>query len=283
MLRPPIKFRGWKMADEKVLYEVKDKIAWITLNRPESLNAVNRDMVKAVVGFCREAEEDPTVQVVIFKANGERAFSVGGDIKDRARQNAMAVEQAESPLVQRQAKHSGIPGTPAPAIAAMNKITIALLHGYTVGTGLLMSLACDIRIAAEGARLGVSEVRLGFMAGSGGTQRLPRLVGIPKALEICLSGELYDAAECHRIGLVNQLVPYDQLIPAGEKMAASFLKGAPLALRYIKEAIYKGSEMTLEQGLRYESDLQSMVMQTEDAKEGPRAFVEKRSADWKGR
>ena len=283
MLRPPIKFRGWKMADEKVLYEVKDKIAWITLNRPESLNAVNRDMVKAVVGFCREAEEDPTVQVVIFKANGERAFSVGGDIKDRARQNAMAVEQAESPLVQRQAKHSGIPGTPAPAIAAMNKITIALLHGYTVGTGLLMSLACDIRIAAEGARLGVSEVRLGFMAGSGGTQRLPRLVGIPKALEICLSGELYDAAECYRIGLVNQLVPYDQLIPAGEKMAASFLKGAPLALRYIKEAIYKGSEMTLEQGLRYESDLQSMVMQTEDAKEGPRAFVEKRSADWKGR
>jgi enoyl-CoA hydratase len=283
MLRPPIKFRGWKMADEKVLYEVKDKIAWITLNRPESLNAVNRDMVKAVVGFCREAEEDPTVQVVIFKANGERAFSVGGDIKDRARQNAMAVEQAESPLVQRQAKHSGIPGTPAPAIAAMNKITIALLHGYTVGTGLLMSLACDIRIAAEGARLGVSEVRLGFMAGSGGTQRLPRLVGIPKALEICLSGELYDAAECYRIGLVNQLVPYDQLIPAGEKMAASFLKGAPLALRYIKEAIYKGSEMTLEQGLRYESDLQSMVMQTEDAKEGPRAFVEKRSADWKGK
>jgi enoyl-CoA hydratase len=271
------------MADEKVLYEVKDRIAWITLNRPESLNAVNRDMVKSIVGYCREAEEDPKVQVVIFKANGERAFSVGGDIKDRARQNAVAVEQTESPLVQRQAKNTAIPGTPAPAIAAMNKITIALLHGYTVGTGLLMSLACDIRIAAEGARLGVSEVRLGFMAGSGGTQRMARLVGIPKALEICLSGELYDAAECHRIGLVNQLVPYDQLIPAGEKMAASFLKGAPLALRYIKEAIYKGSEMTLEQGLRFESDLQSMVMQTEDAKEGPRAFVEKRPPVWKGR
>jgi enoyl-CoA hydratase len=271
------------MEDQKILYEVKDKIAWITLNRPESLNAVNRDMVKSIVGYCRQAEEDPTVQVVIFKANGERAFSVGGDIKDRARQNAVAVEQTESPLVQRQAKNTAIPGTPAPAIAAMNKITIALLHGYTVGTGLLMSLACDIRIAAEGARLGVSEVRLGFMAGSGGTQRLPRLVGIPKALEICLSGELYDATECYRIGLVNQLVPYDQLIPAGEKMAASFLKGAPLALRYIKEAIYKGSEMTLEQGLRFESDLQSMVMQTEDAKEGPKAFVEKRPANWKGR
>jgi enoyl-CoA hydratase len=272
------------MSDEKVLYEVKDKIAWITLNRPESLNAVNRDMVKSIVEYCRRAEEDREVHVVIFKANGERAFSVGGDIKDRARLNAAAAaEPAESPLMARQAKYSAIPGTPAPAIAAINKITMALVHGYVVGSGLLMSLACDIRIAAEGARLGLSEVRLGFMAGSGGSQRMARLVGIPKALEICLSGELYDAAECHRIGLVNQVVPYDQLLPAGEKMARSFLKGAPLALRYIKEAIYKGSEMTLEQGLRFESDLQSMVMQTEDAKEGPKAFVEKRPAEWKGR
>ena len=271
------------MADEKILYEVKDKIAWITLNRPESLNAVNRDMVKAIVGYCRAAEDDPDVQVVIFKANGERAFSVGGDIKDRARANESATVEPVSPLVARQEKYNAIPGTPAPAIAAMNKITIALVHGYTVGTGLLMSLACDIRIAAEGARLGVSEVRLGFMSGSGGTQRLPRLVGLPKALEICLSGELYDAVECHRIGLVNQVVPYNYLIPAGEKMAQSFLKGAPLALRYIKEATYKGLDMPLEQGIRYESDLQSMIMQTEDAKEGPRAFVEKRPANWKGR
>ena len=272
------------MTDEKVLYEVKDKIAWITLNRPESLNAVNREMVKSIVGYCQEANEDRNVQIVIFKANGERAFSVGGDIKDRVRGNAAAANaEAESPLVLRQNKHAATPGTPAPAIAAIHKITMALLHGYVVGTGLLMSLACDIRIAAEGARLGLSEIRLGFMAGSGGTQRMARLVGIPKALEICLSGELYDAQECYRIGLVNQLVPYDQLIPAGEKMAATFLKGAPLASRYIKEAIYKGSEMTLEQGLRLESDLQSMVMQTEDAKEGPRAFVEKRPPVWKGR
>jgi enoyl-CoA hydratase len=272
------------VADEKVLYEVKDKIAWITLNRPESLNAVNRDMVKLIVGYCRDANEDRDVQIVIFKGNGERAFSVGGDIKDRVRASEAApTVEPESPLALRQARHSTIPGTPAPAIAAINKITMALVHGYCVGTGLLMSLACDIRIAAEGARLGVSEVRLGFMAGSGGTQRMARLIGIPKALEVCLSGELYDAAECHRIGLVNQVVAYDQLIAAGEKMAASFLKGAPLALRYIKEAIYKGSEMTLEQGLRYEADLQSMIMQTEDAKEGPRAFVEKRPANWKGK
>ena len=117
------------MAEEKVLYEVKDKIAWITLNRPESLNAVNREMVKSIVEYCRQAEEDRDVQVVMFKANGDRVFSVGGDIKDRARHNATEASQpSESALVQRQAKHNAIPGTPAPAIAAMNKITIVLLH-----------------------------------------------------------------------------------------------------------------------------------------------------------
>src|SRR5918911_2975332 len=122
------------MEDRKILYEVKDRIAWITLNRPESLNAVNRDMVKAIVGYCREANEDRDVQVVIFKANGERAFSVGGDIKDRARANAAAPEaDQESPLILRQQKQAAIPGTPAPAIAAIDKVTMALLHGYVVG------------------------------------------------------------------------------------------------------------------------------------------------------
>jgi len=272
------------MEAQKVIYEVKNQIAWITLNRPEALNAVNQEMRNDLVRFCREANDARDVQVVIFKANGEKAFSVGGDVKERAKANAAgAVTEAESPLVQRQAKFTAGMQTPPQAIAALNKISIALVHGYVVGTGLLMSLACDIRIAAQGARLGVSEVRLGFMPASGGTQRLARLVGIPKALEICLSGELYDAQEAYRIGLVNQLVAFDQLIAAGEKMAASFIKGAPLALRYIKEAIYKGSELSLEQGLRLESDLAGMVLTTEDAKEGPRAFVEKRPPVWKGR
>ena len=272
------------MEAQKVLYEIKNQIAWITLNRPEALNAVNREMQKDILSCCRQANEDRDVQVVIFKANGEKAFSVGGDVKERAKANAAAAGmEAESALVLRQAKYAAGIQTPPQAISALNKISIALLHGYVVGTGLLMSLACDIRIAAEGARLGVSEVRLGFMPASGGTQRLARLVGIPKALEICLSGELYDTQEAYRIGLVNQLVAFDQLIAAGEKMAASFIKGAPLALRYIKEAIYKGSELSLEQGLRLESDLAGMVLTTEDAKEGPRAFVEKRSPLWKGR
>jgi enoyl-CoA hydratase/carnithine racemase len=146
-----------------------------------------------------------------------------------------------------------------------------------------MALACDVRIAAENAKLGLSEIRRGFMPASGGTQRLARLIGIPKALEICLSGELVDGQEAYRIGLVNRLVPRDRLIETGEQMAASFAKGAPLALRCIKEAIYKGSELPLDHGLRLEGDLATFVLGTEDAKEGPRAFVEKRLPVWKGK
>jgi len=269
------------MEDQKVLYEVKDKIAWITLNRPESLNAVNREMQQDLIRFCQKANEDREVQVVIFRGNGEKAFSVGGDLKDRAR-GALDVVGL-SPLEARQARQAPGIHTPPQAIAAIRKPTIQLAHGYTVGTGLLMGLACDIRIAADNAKLGVSEARVGFMPASGGTQRMVRLVGITKALEICMSGELVDAQEAYRIGLVNRLVPYDQLIQAGEQMAQSFMKSAPLAVRYIKEAIYNGSELSLEQALRLESDLAGMVLQTEDAKEGPRAFVEKRPPQWKGR
>jgi enoyl-CoA hydratase len=269
------------MENQKVLYEVKEKIAWIILNRPESMNAVNQEMQKEIIGFCARANEDKEVQVVIFRGEGEKAFSVGGDIKDRARG---ASDQAKlSPLESRLARLAPGAHTPPQAIAAIAKPTIALCHGYTIGTGLLMSLACDIRIAAENAKLGLSEIRLGFMPGSGGTQRMARLVGIPKALELCLSGESVDAQEAYRIGLVNRVVPYDHLISAGAEMARSFAKGAPLALRCVKEAIYKGSELPLDQGLRLESDLATFVLATEDAKEGPRAFVEKRPPVWKGR
>ncbi len=269
--------------EQKVLYEVKDQIAWITLNRPQVLNAVNREMQQLIITYCRMADEDPNVQVVIFKGAGEKAFSVGGDIKERAGANAESATPPESPLLTRQNRFTPGVRTPPQAIAALNKVSLVLLHGYVVGTGLLMSLACDIRIAADNARLGLTEVRLGFMPASGGTQRLARLVGISKALEICLSGELYDPGEAHRIGLVNKVVAFNDLLSEGEKMARTFTKGAPLALRYIKEAVYKGSQMPLDQALRLESDLAGMVLNTEDAKEGPRAFVEKRPPLWKGR
>ena len=269
------------MEEQKVLYEVKNQIAWIILNRPESMNAVNQEMQKEIIRSCQQANEDRDVQAVIIRGEGERAFSVGGDIKDRAR-GALEIAKL-APLESRLAKVAPGVHTPPQALAAIAKPTIALCHGYTIGTGLLMALACDIRIAAENAKLGLSEIRLGFMPASGGTQRMARLIGIPKALELCLSGESVDAQEAYRIGLVNRLVPFDQLIQAGEQMAQSFAKGAPLALRCIKEAIYKGSELSLDQGLRLESDLATFVLGTEDAKEGPRAFVEKRPPQWKGK
>jgi enoyl-CoA hydratase len=269
--------------EQRVHYKVKDRIAWITLNRPEALNAVNREMQQLIIQYCRMANEDPQVQVVLFRGAGEKAFSVGGDIKERAKANAELSTSTESPLVARQNKLNPGVHSPSQAIAALNKVSVALVHGYVVGTGLLMSLACDMRIAADNARIGLTEVRLGFLPASGGTQRLARLVGVSKALEICLSGELYDAQEAYRIGLVNQVVRFSDLVSAGEQMAQSFIKGAPLALRYIKEAVYKGTQLPLDEALRLESDLAAMVLNTEDAKEGPRAFVEKRPPVWKGR
>jgi enoyl-CoA hydratase/carnithine racemase len=269
------------MEGNKVLYEINDRIAWVVLNRPESMNAVDQDMQREIIRFCGQANEDRNVQVVIFRGEGEKAFSVGGDLKARAA-GALDIVRL-SPLENRMAKIAPGIHTPPQAIAAIAKPTIALCHGYTIGTGLLMALACDVRIATENAKLGLSEIRRGFMPASGGTQRLARLIGIPKALEICLSGELVDGQEAYRIGLVNRLAPYDRLMETGEQMAASFAKGAPLALRCIKEAIYKGSELPLDHGLRLEGDLATFVLGTEDAKEGPRAFVEKRPPVWKGK
>ena len=271
------------MNDEKVLYEVRERAAWITLNRPEALNAIDEAMRQRIIEFCQRAQADADVQVVLFRGAGEKAFTVGGDLKERARRNADPAAAQASPLEARQARQT--PGTHSPidAVASLQKPSIALLHGYVVGAGLLIAMACDVRIAAEGARLGVTEVRRGFMPGSGGTQRLSRLVGIAKALEICLSGELLDAREAHRIGLVNRLVSADGLTQAGEEMAASFAKGAPLALRYVKESIHKGAGMPLEQALGLESDLATLVLTTEDSREGPRAFVEKRPPVWRGR
>ena len=271
------------MSNNTVLYEVKGQTAWITLNRPEALNALNEAMRQRLIECCAQAQDDRNVQVVLFRGAGEKGFTVGGDIKERAQRNADPAEAQASPLEARQAKQAPGVHSPIDAVALVQKPTIALLHGYVVGAGLLIAMACDIRIAAENARMGVTEVRLGFMPASGGTQRLARLVGAAKALEMCLSGALVDAQEAYRIGLVNKLVPVEELTGAGEEMAASFAKGAPLALRYIKESVHKGQGLPLEQALRLESDLATLVLTTDDCKEGPRAFVEKRPPVWKGR
>jgi enoyl-CoA hydratase len=261
-----------------VIYESKEQIAWVTLNRPEVMNAINQEMGREIVSACRRAQEDKSIRLVILKGAGEKAFSAGMDMKERAQSAPFSV------IERRQLKVTpGVINMPTQAVAGITKPTIAAIGGYAVGGGLELALACDIRIASENARLGLAEVRRGMLPGSGGTQRLARIVGIAKALQICLSGELVDGREAYRIGLVNAVVPAAELLTAAEGLAHSFLKGAPLSLGYIKEAIYKGIDLSLEEGLRLEADLSALIATTEDGKEGPRAFAENRQPVWKGK
>jgi enoyl-CoA hydratase/carnithine racemase len=264
------------MQFQTILLEVRDHIAFVTFNRPESMNAINRQMARELVDVCKQMEEDSAVRVAIFGGAGERAFSAGMDLKERA-------ETAFSPIERRNQKISHTIHTQSRAIAAMTKPTIAAIRGYCVGGGLEMALACDMRVAAEDAKLGLAEVRRGLIPGAGGTQRLPRVVGVAKALEICLTGDNVTGNEALRLGLVNAAVPALDVMKAATDLASRILKGAPMSVAFIKEAIKKGVELPLEEGLRLEADLSAMLATTEDSKEGPRAFAEKRAPVWQGR
>ncbi|HEY2986426.1 MAG TPA: enoyl-CoA hydratase-related protein [Candidatus Binatia bacterium] len=259
-----------------VIYENREGIGRITFNRPEAMNAFSQEMAGEIVMVCRQAEEDDNVRLVIFTGAGDKAFSAGMDLKERAQRTFSVLER-------RQQKISPTPVTPTQAVAAITKPTIAAINGYAIGGGLEIALACDLRVASEDAKLGLTEVRHGIMPGAGGTQRLARVVGRAKALEICLSGRLIDGKEAFRIGLINEVTPREELAVAAERLAQTILKGAPTSLRYIKEAISKGLDLPLDQGLRLEADLSALIGTTEDSKEGPRAFAEKREPVWKGK
>lgn len=266
------------MSYQTILYEVKNHIGYITLNRPEVMNAINYQMSGEILDACEQVKRDPEVRVVIWTGAGDKAFCTGLDLKERAK------EADETTLFdKRRSRNQPRIHSHHQAVAAIDKPTIAAVRGWTVAGGLELALACDIRVAAEDAKLGMMEVRRGRLGGAGGTQRLPRLIGTAKALEICLTGEPVDAAEAYRIGLVNRVVPGDRLMAAAEEIAGKICLGAPLSLIAIKEAITKGVELPLEEGLRLESDLAMLLSTTEDQKEGSRAFAEKRPPQWKGR
>jgi enoyl-CoA hydratase len=264
------------MEFQTIIYEVRDQIAWVTFNRPESMNAINRQMARELIEACRAAEEDAAIRVAIFTGAGEKAFSAGMDLKER-------VDDSLSFIERRNRKLTATIYTQSRAVAAMSKPTIAAIRGHCVGGGLEFAVACDMRIAADDAKLGLAEVKRGLIPGAGGTQRLPRLIGTAKALEICLTGDSVSGSEAYRLGLVNAVVPADAVLKTAEELASKILKGAPLSVTFIKEAINKGIELPLEQGLRLEADLSALVATTEDSKEGPRAFAEKRGPVWKGR
>src|SRR3990170_4211459 len=261
---------------QTILFETRNQIALITLNRPDSLNAMNRQMTRELVNVCQQVEEDSQIRIAIFTGAGEKAFSAGMDLKERA-------ETSSSPIERRAQKLSATIHTQSRAVAAITKPTIAAIRGYCVGGGLEFALACDLRVAAEDAKLGLAEVKRGLIPGAGGTQRLARAVGVAKALEICLTGDNVTGAEAQRLGLVNIAVPASDVLKAAEDLAARILRGAPMSVLFIKEAIKKGVELSLDEGYRLESDLSAMIATTEDSKEGPRAFAEKRAPVWKGK
>lgn len=258
---------------EELIVERVDGVTWLTMNRPEVLNARNTTLRRALVDACEEAEADPQTQVIILTGSGDRSFSVGMDLKEVAAGDADLASQRD------------VAGTlsDAATLARNQKPTIAAINGFALGGGLELALCCDIRIAADHAQLGFPEAARGTMPGSGGTQRLPRLIGHSAALELLLTGRRVTASEAHSLGMVNSIVPAASLRQTCEDLAVLIASNAPLFLKLIKEAVSRGAELPLQAGLAVEADLAALVSTSEDAVEGSRAFVEKRAPAWQGR
>src|SRR2546425_4972621 len=257
---------------ETIVYQVDDHVATVTLNRPEVHNAMNDVMRRELTRCFDGLVADDDVKVVVVTGAGERAFSAGADIREFvAPLVPVQFREARRRIDFRQV----MDGCPQPIIAA--------IRGYAFGGGLEMALACDIRIAGEGARLGLTEIDLAIIPGGGGTQRLPRLVGRGKALEMILTGARIGAAEALRIGLVERVVPATEALAHALELARAIAQKAPVALRYAKEAVVKGLELPLAGGLRLENDLATLLRTTEDRLEGARAFLDKRKPRWTGR
>ena len=260
------------MAYETLTLDVADRIAVLTVNRPDKLNALNDATLRELGQAVDELRGRDDVGGVILTGAGSKAFVAGADIGELAGQGPVAGRER---ALRGQRIFTRFESSPKPVIAAVN--------GFALGGGLELALACHVRIAAEGARLGLPETKLGICPGYGGTQRLPRLVGQGRALEMILTGDMVDAAEAMRIGLVNRVVPADRLLDAAREMMGKMLEKGPLAVALSIEAVTRGVEMPIEQGLALEATLFGVLSATEDMREGMRAFLEKRPARFAGR
>jgi len=260
------------MSDQTILLERQDHVATITLNRPDVLNAQNNPMREELLRVFASLKSDEDVRAIVVTGAGERAFSAGADIKEFLEPPVPTRYREQRRQLDYRAE---MDRCPQPIIAA--------IRGFALGGGLELALACDIRIAAEDAQLGLTEINLAIIPGGGGTQRLPRLVGRGKALEMILTGGRVPAAEALSIGLVERVVPVAALMPTALALARTIAEKAPVALRYAKEAVVSGLALPLADGLRLETDLSVLLRTTEDRLEGARAFVEKRKPKWSGR
>src|SRR5437763_13535210 len=257
---------------ENIKVAVADGILRLTIDRPKVLNALNAQTVGEIHRAFQEARGDDAVRAVIVTGGGEKAFVAGADINELA---------AQTPIGGKETAQRGqevlqfIERFPKPVIAAIN--------GFALGGGCELALACHIRIASENAQLGLPEVTLGIIPGYGGTQRMARLLGKGKALELICTGDRINAAEAEKIGLVNRVVPADQLMSTCEEMARKIASRRPLAIRAAIEAVNNGLNMSFEEGQFLEATLFGLLCASDDTKEGMRAFLEKRAANFQGR
>jgi enoyl-CoA hydratase len=256
---------------ETLLVEREGRVAVLTINRPDKLNALNDLVRDEVLAALAAIEHDDEIGVVVITGAGEKAFIAGADIGEF---------EGRSPFDQRHAMRS-------PRIfdvmAGFPKPVVAMINGYCLGGGCELALSCDLRVASEKARFGQPEINLGLIPGGGGTQRLPRLVGLGHALRLVLTGDMIPAEEARAIGLVELVVPHEDLREKTLELAARIASKSPLTLRIAKEAVRASQRLAIEEGIVYERDLFCLAFSTEDKAEGVKAFLEKRPARWTGR
>jgi enoyl-CoA hydratase/carnithine racemase len=257
---------------ENVDYEKRGPIAYVRLNRPKVMNALNKATIHELRAAFEDARDDSAVRGVILTGTGEKAFAAGADIAEIANNTAVEAEEATR---RGQALTDLIENVGKPVIAAVN--------GFALGGGCELAMACTIRVAGESAKFGQPEVKLGVMPGYGGTQRLPRLVGKGPALKLILSGDFIDAAEAYRIGLVDDLVPDAHVMDRAETVLKKIFANAPLSVKYALEAVNKGLETSVAEGLLLEASLFAICASTDDKKEGTSAFLEKRVPKFQGK
>lgn len=252
---------------QNVLYEVKNKIAYVTINRPKVLNALNRQTIEELRDVFLDIRHKSDALAVILTGAGEKSFVAGADINELATQTPL-----EGKDTSRRGQHV------LDLIEGLGKPVLAAINGFALGGGCELSMACHVRFASDNAKLGQPEVKLGLVAGYGGTQRLVRLVGLGRALELLLSGEQIPAQRACEMGLVNRVYPQADLLKESEAYLQKVIANGPMALRLTIEAAVRGSQMTLAEGLNLEATLFGLICTTEDMKEGTRAFLEKRPA-----
>ena len=253
-----------------IIFESEEGVGWIRFNRPDKFNAVNPDVLRELESALAICKNDDAIRVVVITGN-EKAFVAGADINNMATGDIKFAFELSDLTMRVQEKLADIP-----------KPTIAAVAGYALGAGCELALCCDFRIAADNALLGVPEITLGIIPGGGGTQRLPRLVGLSAATELIMSGEPVKADKAEQIGLVDKVIPLDRLEDETKTFASKLAQRPPLALRAAKTAMRKGLSASLKEGLQIEQGLFCLLFGTQDQKEGMSAFIEKRKPVFKG-